>query len=776
MSFTEPGINLYRRWDPGVEAGDYKIQVEQTVTTNPPWKFKPSFDRKFKVGAPYYSLADNDVLARFPPPGSQGAFGNLLPYVSFRDAQLPWERKLDGTDGKPPWLALLVVAEGELDLDDVRTDRASALLGSPPVGVIMPKAPPEEIDQNTACTVADVPVELFAALMPPQPQDLALLAHVREAVDKSPPGSEEPSRVRPACSQVISSRFPRLTSAGEACRYTAHVVSLAGHETSLASLSSLDAGKKIRLISLHSWSFSSTPSTEAGYTEAFDAIQQEAKSGARVRISAPSAVLDVSRRLKAGYVPLAYSLPSGEQTTAWYRGPLAPAPPTEPPVAHEPFTSADGALIYLTKTGMFDISLAAAWTLGCQLVLSRRDLTESMLKWRAGSAARATALALATHPDTAERTLNALPDSDDGRDLDAEGCARLVDPARLRRDFHTAMLDGLGERLTAAMQTPLPATGEREEDKDEDANASAPRTVLPQERPQAPVSLHQHALALLSDEGTGHALRSALTAEFTSIPAATPLPRAPQAYLVNEELTSEADEVRMWEPEKMLALIPTWYLLPLADAVLPENSVRLFHIDTQWLSAFADGMLSIGTHSELDNALTPQLKKVLFQSYTGSPSIACGLLLRSPVLRHWPQEPFSTQEDDLLFTADGAKLVSRRQLGPDAALLLFDKIPKQVILREPAHTLQFGVTPSTPLSDPPKILLRNLDGTAANSFITVDASLYRPAVSIGHSLEVLDIAKAADALKSPLKLTTVGAEHLAFQLLHPPAVLTITFK
>ncbi|MEU2433849.1 hypothetical protein ABZ611_30900 [Streptomyces sp. NPDC007861] len=777
MSENKPGVNLYSRWDPGVGVGDYTIHVEQTVTTTPQWSFKPSFDRKFKVGAPYYNLAEDTVLGCFPPPGASGDFGLLLPYVSFRDAQLPWERKLGEADAMrtAPWLALLVLADGELTPEDVHTGPAGDLLKDSPTGVIMPVPPSEEMAQDTACTVADLSVELFTGLMPPEAQDLALLAHVREAVDEPLPDTTG-VRLRSACSQVVSSRFPRVpqTSADGTCHYTAHVVSLAGHQASLTDLSRLDTSKKIRLISLYSWSFSSVASDERGYAEAFDAMTKDAtSSGGHVRISTRSNEPAVEQRLKSGYVPVPYSVLTGEQTTAWYRGPLAPAPFRQPPPARAPYTSADEALIYLPMHGMFDISLATAWTLGSQLVQTRRDLAENMLMWKATAARFTAALALATHPDTEGRTLNVLPDSDNGRDLDAELCGRLGDPTRLRSDFHAAMLDGLGERLTAAMQAPLPTVGEREEgegehEEGEAVRPSTPSTVLP----QAPVSMHEHALALLSDEGTRQVLRTALATEFASKPAAAPLPPHPQAYPVSEEESlGPEDEIRVWEPAKMLALVPSWYLLPLADAVLPEDSIRLFHIDLHWLSAFADGMLSVGTHTELDAAHNPDLKKVLFKTYDTNPPIACGLVMRSRILRHWPQGPFTTQENELIFTIEGAKLVSRQELGPDAALLLFDEVPTSITLREPAHVLQFGITQGAP-TDSPSIRLRDANGAVTNNSVTVDASLCRPAVS-GHDVEVLDIAKVAECLKTPLKLATVGAEHLAFQLLHPAAVLTV---
>ncbi|MGW2552936.1 hypothetical protein [Streptomyces sp. NPDC001635] len=776
--------------------------MEQTVSTEPKWIFKPSFERKFKVGAPYYSITDDDVLGCFPPPGARGPFGHLLPYVSLRDAQLPWERKLGVTTAdEEPWLALLVLAEGELSPDDVHAGPAAELLKDSPTGVIRPKPPSEEIAKDTACTVVDIPVEVFTALLPPQAKDLALLAHAREAVDEPLDGSKESGRPRPACSQVISSRFPGIPQAStdKSCHYTAHVVSLAGHQESLISLSvsdpikKLGPGNKIRLISLYSWSFSSLSAGEAGYYQVFDAMQKEALSGShgRVRIPTPSSTdtsstaKEVEKRLQAGYVPVPYSVLSGEQTTAWYRGPLIPAPPAAEVGGHVPFTSADEALIYLPKTGMFDISLAAAWTLGCQLVLSQRELAENMLVWKSIATSQVAAVALATHPETAGWTLNALPDTDDGPELDAELCARLRDRTRLRGDFHAAMLDGLGEQLTAAMQAPLPAVGVRKEEEKENEEAEvvpppAPSIMLPEEAPQAPISLHQHALALLSDADTRHVLRTALAAEFAATSAAAPSAPAPQAYSTSdeepasEEVSSNYDR-RMWELDKMLALVPPWYLLPLADAVLPENSVRLFHIDTQWLSAFADGMLSIGTHTEVDSGCTPNLKSVLFQTYIEDPPIACGLLMRSPVLRHWPQDPFTTKEDELLFAAHGgANLVGRSQLGPDAVLLLFDKVPNEVTLREPAHVLQFGVTSGTP----PEILLRNPSNgqMMQGKKVTVDGSLYRPALP-GHSAEVLDIAQVANTLKEKLNLQhAVGAEHLALQLLHPPAVLNIKIR
>lgn len=75
-------------------------------------------------------------------------------------------------------------------------------------------------------------------------------------------------------------------------------------------------------------------------------------------------------------MPLPFRAHSGEHTFAWYRGPLSPVRPrplpTPPELLGRP-RSASQLLIYLEEFGIFDVSYAAAFSLGRALAVADTD-------------------------------------------------------------------------------------------------------------------------------------------------------------------------------------------------------------------------------------------------------------------------------------------------------------------------------------------------------------------------------------------------------------------
>ncbi|WP_438484225.1 hypothetical protein [Streptomyces sp. S186] len=778
---TKPGLNLYDRWQPTLEPGEYHIDVTQTVS-HTGWTFKTP-PQAFTVGVPRYSIAQSEVAGCFPAPGAQLACGHLLPYVSLRDPYLPWETGLNLPPaaaqvwGKGPWpsMTLLILADGEVPATDVRTGQAHDLMDKTqvPADVVLPDLTHMKPPAEAACTTVDLPAERFDLL--PKPAELVLMAHVREPLTPAK-GQDDTVTKQPACSEIIAIRLPTPALAKQARHYTAHLVSLVGQEQNLTTP---PTGKKVRLVSLYSWSFSSTPDPGESATEAFSRMQKELEhggSGGRLRYPDPGGTGTAAKRLKAGYVPTAYQVVTGERTTAWYRGPLMTADhrPKEPP-SHDVLRCADEALVYLPEEGMFDISLAVAWTLGCQLVYSRRDLCDQMLRFTAQAQECATAFALASHPVAAGRPLNLLTGAQHLAAL-AEGLTELADPGWLRRAFVRGLDDGFGDRLlTALARATAPGAGGRPVVKDTDRtvkSGTATGGTARDDEGDKGVDVKANTERVLADPATAQALRYAVAARCA---------RHMHLPIPSFDDTGDADTY-LWDPVAMLALVPTWYLLPLADAVLPPDSVRVFHLDDQWLSAFADGMLTVGSHTGLDALLTPELKKVVFKLQKGAYNPACGMLMRSPVLRHWPQDPPPAPpitrsrldapqhtSEDLLFSVEGgARLITRRQLGPETALLLFDKVPTKVVLREPAHVLEFGFGDG----DGDEVILRNVKGEATGE--TVKA-VFRSGPPTG--VKVLDAPGLLEAIKrkQPSKGLS-DPEFMAFQLLHPPALLDIDTK
>jgi hypothetical protein len=98
---------------PPLTDGDYQLYVSQTLSVA-----QSSIDtavRSFRLVGPRYALPPNQVLSVFPPPNGMGAFADRLPQIVLRRRTLPYERKMkpDDPPPAPPWLALVVLADGE---------------------------------------------------------------------------------------------------------------------------------------------------------------------------------------------------------------------------------------------------------------------------------------------------------------------------------------------------------------------------------------------------------------------------------------------------------------------------------------------------------------------------------------------------------------------------------------------------------------------------------------------------------------------------------------
>jgi hypothetical protein len=92
----------------------------------------------------------------------------------------------------------------------------------------------------------------------------------------------------------------------------------------------------------------------------------------------------IGAALNAGYAPLAHELRTGETTVSWFRGPLSPddAPPV--PDLPVPYSCSDAALVFDPTTGLFDASLAAAWTVGRLIALQDKAFSAALYSWKRG--------------------------------------------------------------------------------------------------------------------------------------------------------------------------------------------------------------------------------------------------------------------------------------------------------------------------------------------------------------------------------------------------------
>ncbi|MFE7558123.1 hypothetical protein [Kitasatospora sp. NPDC057500] len=665
MSGTEDlrvAFHDYRR--PLAPAGVYTLTAEHRLTkdgsrvdVNPAI---PASTQQFEIRAVRFVLDPSSVHAHYPAEGAAGDFGRTLPHITLDRSVLPWERllKARAVPEQAPWLALMVFRAGELPDDPEglgrTTTRTVAELRSPGEGILGPDLSDAGITPGIAasrCQSVDVPAGLFTALVPRE-EELNYLAHVRDVSTRPQLLDDGEILTEGQYAVLAANRFPRQPGT-----YTAHLVSLEGFNGRLDPGQLPGNVRFVRLCVLHSWTFTSDPAGTRDPAALLSNLVAPARAdrenlALRLRPSPSAAARSTAdaeryarRRLHLGYTPLPYRLLSGETTYGWYRGPFVPviAAETRDFARDTPKTTADHALIYEPEHGLFDVSYAAAWTLGRTLALSDPDYSEEMTRARRELAnTAATMMALAT----AGPALAAA----DPADLDGRTLRELAAPG-----FAASLLDALARPLAPHGRAPVPARRSR-------------RTRLTQ----------QSAHAVLAAGPRAAALRATAERHTRTLPA----------WL--DELT-------------LLRRVPFNYLVP-NPAMLPPESIRLFRIDENWIEALLAGARDVGVHTSLDalvdTALTAAVDSRRTRIRTGTTGRA-GLLIRSELVEAWPVF------DILATTAGAAVRELRRDhLAPDTLLLLLDAVPDEIVIREPGQGIHFGIDSNDSTGDNSVINLR----------------------------------------------------------------------
>ncbi|MYS78886.1 hypothetical protein [Embleya scabrispora] len=433
---------LVPRADPGVYTVRAEHLLEEADGTRVDTEPLPAAEQKFEIRAARFTLHETSVHAFYPPAGSSGRYDAVLPHITLDRAILPWERPLTGarSRARAPWVALLVFREGELPDDpaatgDTKPHTVAELIEPVETDVIGPILKPKGITPGIAastCATIDVPREVFRRVAPHQ-EEMYYLAHMRD-VARPVQRADGEFLMEGKYAVVTANRFPR-----EAGRYTAHLVSLEGYEAQLAP-GAPGTHRALRLVSLSSWAFTTDLTNALDIPEMLRHLVEPSWSGhpedLALRINPPKGQPqdDAERyaraRLELGYAPVPFQTLSGELTYAWYRGPATPVTAPEVPdqVGGRGYTTADHALIYEQDHGLFDVSYAAAWTLGRTIALADPDYSAQLTRARRELANRAATLRAMgadpararTDPDTG-RGLAALHElaSDGGRSLAA---------------------------------------------------------------------------------------------------------------------------------------------------------------------------------------------------------------------------------------------------------------------------------------------------------------------------------------------------------------------
>ncbi|HSC90824.1 MAG TPA: hypothetical protein VLB86_04135 [Gaiellaceae bacterium] len=206
---------------PPVTAGKYQLVSDQTGTP-----FDVEAERTHvTVSSPRYTMPPGQILSSFPPANGEGAWGDRLPQIVLKRRTLPWERNPAGSAAvsTTPWLALVVVAEGEAELS---TPSPVEQCVTPGTSLLDPA------DRDVAEGVYLAVTETVVRKLFPTQEDLPLLVHVREVdvQDTELAAGDDDGWA----AVVLANRLPVYdTAADRPVRYLACLVNLEGQLAAL---------------------------------------------------------------------------------------------------------------------------------------------------------------------------------------------------------------------------------------------------------------------------------------------------------------------------------------------------------------------------------------------------------------------------------------------------------------------------------------------------------------------------------------------------------------
>jgi hypothetical protein len=356
-------------WDqhrPAIADGDYRITVSQTLHDGAEsHEFAPERPVYFSVGGPRFALSPSEIHSVFPPSSGSGDFADCLAHVVLTRATLPWERSAerdpDDTTTAPPWLTVLLFEPEELAAVTTSTVPASELL----TGVAGATKPLVERsssdDPDQTVKVIELPWDTLRSLVPESMDHLAAFAHVR-TVESG--GAADHRDVA-----VVTGR--RVIRPGT--RYEAHLVSVEGWFTNGVRWSPRLVGDTVRVVSLHSWRFTSDDGL------AFEHEVANITSG-RLRLDSSGGGF-AGPYLERGFVPLRHEFRNGDRAVSWYRSPLSPVADQAGPTGL-PARSADALRFFDGESQMFDVTHGAAWEIGRLLALQNPAAAFGLHAWR----------------------------------------------------------------------------------------------------------------------------------------------------------------------------------------------------------------------------------------------------------------------------------------------------------------------------------------------------------------------------------------------------------
>ncbi|KAI1161148.1 hypothetical protein F5B18DRAFT_629617 [Nemania serpens] len=660
-------VQLWPSQQSSLPAGNYILTAVQTIQPtehSESLRSFPKLTQKLHVPGPKFKLLHaSDIESVYPVPGVE-EINTALAHVVLAGASLPWERQVADADdydsiqgSKVPWLAVLSFTEDELILDaadamasgfpaESQTSRFGTIsttaekLKSIGEKVASPLSSPnygQDYDDADALNALPLSPALFRQLFKPVAEKQAcndlscynLLAHVRKSSKQDGP-----------ISIIIS---PRSAPIGltKPVRMVSHLVSLEG----IPRLRVPPDASAVALISLHAWDWMCTPPAAVTPSEFLATL-----GGSVQPLRLPDSTIEsvgkattsaawLHDRLEAGFIVKPYRALDGTRTACLIRGSLVPVLPTGEAVMSlkDSFDAASNLKQFDSATGLADLSLSSAWSLGRAMALGDKTFLSSLLRLRGQIRAAATRKAKAAARDASggqEGWTNAFI---------LKNLETVLDTIATAHEPEKFKLTDLRKRWRHSRQ--------------ESSFQSQQQGQLV-EFSQLDPDLYHRQLKIVVDE-----------------------------FFAKGTLNSDASAVLKWVLSRLfLEGIPPSYIVMKPDQ-LPPESIRTFGIDSTWLSLLIDGALSLANHHALngeDDVIRKCIKDAI-EKYLAQPLSEVdqvlkqpprwGLLMRSSIVSSFPDLHVETVRSKGYGPDTGARTLFLRKVADDILLCLSDMLP-----------------------------------------------------------------------------------------------------
>lgn len=757
---------------PSLPAGEYSLAIDQTITNpkNGASKNAEPAKRKIEVLAPEWALSaasngDSEttnasdeeaavVLSVFPASGQVAPSFRTLPHMVLRDAQLPWVRNVSeqatGEHSKIPWFALVVFSADELELDeaegesyfagvdarindtlgwDLTVDRINEIKADALTNLIPDPLEPD-IQAKTKTSLIPVKADVFLKLFPPKPKESTFdvspyrfMSHIRTVATEGTlsagivaDNDHDPKLAGIQTLSVIVSHRLGPTDVLVPTPVLAHLVSLQGIDgTNIGTI----AGKKhVLMTSLFSWTYTALPPGAPDVVSMLRYLGSEGKGLSVLRTdmtsdyetkpkdapTKPTIEEIITKRQNDGYNIVRHRVITGEQTVAMHRGPLTPTKVPHPLNNNVSFQSNFGTDLQILdpSLGLMDISYASAWQLGKTLAMADPAFTAALSRLR-----------MLVHRQALEMQRQDLVKTLRAPVLSSEAGASPV-KTRLsvfsdqnpyvsympKREIKSDMTD-IVKALNGINETV------HERGTSFSTNRWKRRDPLPPSHFDGAVQGQGDFMSLLSEHIYPQMPEVARFHMFEC--ADTPDKKGPYNYHTIPNNTDYA-VIQEWVLNKLhLSGIPAHYYLP-DPTYVPEETLRFFHIDFNWMDALIDGALSLANHlasspetdycrSALKDTLNRYFKTPTKDDYFQQ-NPAYGFILRSKLLVQFPDLAVSAEfskegvhsNEDWDKIKPRAPILVQRRLGPDMMLVLMDREPPNlsgITFTLPAHQQTF---------------------------------------------------------------------------------------